>query len=326
MTGPTRRTVGAILALLLTGCGGASETTAPTTSSPEATTTSRAPTTSNDAVAAELDGLVWADSDPSAAPVVVVVDPGAEPRAVRTWEWTAGTSYSMTMAMTTTIDQTVGDMSQVLEMTVEYDVIVEVLTVDERGAVVRSTYAEPNLLVDEPALKQQLEAEFAAVDGLVTYQLSAPSGAVLATAGLDDVPGSEFLPSDLGAVAALLPDAPIGSGAIWESRSTIDSMGVAVAQTTTVTVTDMTDDAISVEMEIVQEIDEAMSSLLGSQVVTFDSTGGGEAVWMLGRGFPASASSWASQEFELSVPVGEETQRVLQRLGLSLIMSTEPLN
>jgi hypothetical protein len=304
---------------------GAPDTTAsPSTTAapPTSTTSSPLPTTSAPPDTGGVGDIAWNYSDPATHPIVTVLDAGAEPRAVRMWTPAAGATFTLTTVTTTAIDQTIGGLNQTLEQTLEIPATIEILAITDEGWIASTTYGDPSIEIEDPAVRAAVEQEIAGIAGLTVHQITAPDGTIVATSGVDGLPGAEFAPTSLSGVAAPLPSEPIGPGAVWEVRGSLESAGFVFEQTTTLTLVDVIDAQLTIDVVIDQALDPESPGLVGIDSFIFESDNSGQGVWDLSRGFPVSASSQGTQTLELSVTVGEDTETLFQATTVSLELRT----
>lgn len=238
--------------LLLTACGGSGDgpgddaTAAP--AAPATTGTHEAPEPSEPEP--EPD-----DAADPVSPQVELLDAGAEPREPLRYTLTPDTSVNGVMVMTYEVTELLIDgeaaAADMPALPMEADLTLAVGAVDDDGADLRFTMNAVRLgEVDLPdADRAQVEAGLEAVTGLTASARMDPRGRV--TEGdfeVPGVPGLEQLGDQLVALAAPLPEEPIGPGAVWRVTQSTVVGGLPLEQVTEVRLVARDDDLLTLEM------------------------------------------------------------------------------
>lgn len=196
-----------------------------------------------DATVADVTATTPTTDPAGAGPAVDVLDDGAEPRARLRMAFAEGAVA--TFRSTTTIDQSVGGASPG-PITTTFDVTTEVLSVEGGRARIRATYADPDVEAAPTAAPDVVagaERGAALLDGAVAELTVDERGHITDATfepGADAGPVGESiidaLLSNLSKLGVVLPDEPVGVGARWVLRSTVDTQGVVTATEQTYTV------------------------------------------------------------------------------------------
>jgi len=309
-----------LLTLLLTASACSSqateeepETSTTTAPSEEQPTSTVATTTSTQVPATTTTTeppIEWDFSPSETPPVVTLLEPGSEPREVRVYSMTKGSLTQTTMRFGLSIAQLVGGISTIdLDTEVDLEMLIEVTDVVPEGYVITSAFGASRVSASDAATEESLNLVYSSLAGTKTTQLTSPTGQVLAVAV--DQQSGDFgdITAGLASSVAPFPVEPIGIGARWEVVGQIETQGIVVVQTSTITLLDIEGSLLTVEMETVQELGPDGMEIPGVEVTdaTLSSLSSGEAVWDLSQPIPGSASSEGVQTLALTLVLdGEE--------------------
>ena len=322
------------LALSAAACtgGGVEEEQTTSTASMATTTTHPTTTTAPQPTTTTTEPPIEWDKSPAESPALVtLIDAGAEPREVRTYTMTKGTVTETTVQFGLSQVQVIDEVPDSnVDIDVSFELTAEVTDVLPEGFVVSSTYGDYRVTSSDRATKTIFDLVYGVLPGSTTLQLVSPSGQVLGVAsdaGVDDLGGlgdvSDVTSAVAGAVAPL-PAEPIGVGAKWQVVSEIEVGDSVFVQTAILTLLEVNDPLLVVEIEIVQELGPEGLVIPGLEAADIDvrlSSGGlGAAVWDLSGPLPVSASSEAMQTLQVMFSFAGEKSTLEQTIVTRLEM------
>ena len=217
------------------------------------TTTEVVTTTTEAATTTVATSIVPVD-----APVVALLDAGAEPRRELRFALSDGTERTVATS-TQTIEQLVQGVSLVPPQPIETISNVSVSrTVVEAGVEVTSeiTGAEIGPATD-PALADFIGSNFAELIGITTTVIVDDRG--LVTAASTDPGADELVVDLLGdslSQSTPLPAESVGVGASWVTETSLQDTGVSGVVRTTWTLSEFTSNGVILDLDVVQEIAE----------------------------------------------------------------------
>ena len=282
----------AAITVTLAACGdgddgddGAASTTAPADPSVTTATSETAPS----------------GPDDGASPYTVTVeDPGREPRQQLRIHVTPGDADRLTQRQETTIEVRAGDQVQSAPSPVtELDITHTVVEVDGDRITAEGTYDDVRVL-DAPgtdpgtvAQVRELLAGFLDATAHTTY--TASGGIIDARIdGLElEGPGAAFvdqlaasITDSAESLSVPFPDEPVGAGARWRVDADVVLAGLPVEVTTTVTLTELTDDRATGTIEQRMRFLPGPVDMFGTaaEVLSGELSGGGSIVWDLAGG------------------------------------------
>jgi len=197
-----------------------------------------------------------------------------------------------------------------------------VLEVTDEGFVVNTTFGAANVEASDPGIQINLESAYRALEGQSFLQLIDPNGAVVATAGVEDIPGADFIGSSnaFSNATSPLPTEPFGIGAVWETTTTLAEGGMVLLQTARFEVVDIDGPLLTLLVVTTQDLGPDGFRIPGVDPedleVVFDTEATGDAVWDLESPLPVSARSETSQAMAATLTLPTGTEQFTQILEL----------
>ncbi len=318
-----------ILALAASACAGeiAEEdtTTTTTTSATEQTTSTSTSTTTTMTLTTTTtteQPIQWDFSPSASPPVITLIDPGGEPREVRAYAMMEGTVAETSMRFRFSIVQLIDGIPSIDATTaVDIQIVAEVTDVVPEGFVITSTFGNYRASASDPATEAALNSVYSELSGTGITQLVSPTGQILAVA-VDEwlVDFSEITTAIAGA-GAPLPTEPIGIGAEWRVDTEIDVQGIALVQTSTITLLDIDGSLLLVVLETTQELGPEGLTIPGLDLTDADASlstvGTGTATWDLSLPIPVSGTTEAVQTMFVALSIAGEESTLNQTITSS---------
>ena len=311
-----RRAAGPLVVLLLlASCGGGDDDgQASSSTAEEATTTTEAPE-------GDLEGAPEVVL-PADAPVVEVIDPGAEPRRELRFEPSVGDKQQLTMRQEQTQTVEVGGVVQSFSTITEMDIAYFIE--DVAGGVIetRVVYEDTRIVEADAAVRGTLEdvmEAFVGTEGRSTFDTRGYLlDAELPDLDLGGIPGAEQfltgLEDQLTALAAPFPDEPVGEGARWTVTTSAEFGGILVADSTfTIELTTADDEEVAAAIDIAMTFSSAGGVL---EVESSDLTGEGTLLWPVD-----GVTALFDQTIEGTVVFTSQGQRVTQTQLQRVVMT-----
>lgn len=281
-----RRTAGVLVGLLLlTACGGDDEGSADgdpaSASAAEGATTTAEETTTTAEQAAEVPL-------PAGAPVVELVDPGAEPRRALRFDPVVGEEQRITLRQEQTQVIEAGGVEQSTSSITELDVAYVVEDVGDGVIRTRAVYEDARIVEADAAARPVLErilGQFVGAEGRTEFDARGyVLDAELPDLDLGGIPGAEQilegLEGQLTSTAVPFPDEPVGAGAVWTVTSSTEFAGILVADTSfTVTLDSVDEEEVVASMVVTMTFSSAGAAL---EVESGELSGSGTTTWPLG--------------------------------------------
>jgi hypothetical protein len=198
--------------------------------------------------------------DPPGAPVVKVIDPGAEPRQLLRYNIARKLDNHMVMEQTMASDMKMGDQRITQKMpTTRWTMDVEVAP-DARGRVItlKTSVASIDVLGGDAAapVVRQLKETYGKFVGLSYTTTSTPRGIALESSGFEGKPATTEAVAQVQQMtrqlSAPLPSEPIGKGAVWEVVSKLPLMGMTIQMKARWTVKSIGPGRVTGEVELNQ--------------------------------------------------------------------------
>ncbi len=247
-------------------------------------------------------------SQPDPDPEVTLLRPGAGPHQPLRFRARTGAGSTIDMTMSMSVQQFVGQTALPVTMiATQYTIATSVtnLTSDgdieyafqyTRAAVVPDPEVPPHIL---ESMQQRLQTLVGLrVTGVISARGLVKSSRVEAPEGMSPdlqqyVTGIEQL---LSHMTAPFPAEPIGVGASWRTKRTVDQGGMTVDQTTVYTLTAWDGEAVEIDVEITESsepqafVNDQMLPGKAAQLVSFSSTGQASLAIRLTGLFPTEAT------------------------------------
>jgi hypothetical protein len=225
----------------------------------------------------ETDG----DDGPTDGPSADLVNAGAEPRTQLRLTFAPGTS--LTFSSSTTVDQTV-DGASPGPITTTYDIVTDVLSVDDGIARIRVSYADVAVDTEataSPEVAAGAEQTAAILEGAnavlaVNERAQVVDADFTAGEGAGSVAESviDSLLSSLTSLSIVLPDEAIGVGGQWVLRSSLEVADVATTTEQTFTVVGIDDTGVDLGFMVTGTFgggSEGTTTATGTMRFSFDS-------------------------------------------------------
>jgi hypothetical protein len=275
-----------------------------------------------------------------AAPLVRLIEPGAEPRTELRYALVEGTKNAMEMAMDMQLALRMGDQpmptTRLPRMLMVLDVTLSNVTPTDGLLVGKLRSATVDVRTpEERTVGNALAPKLARLAGLATTctfdrrgfvhdaKLVAPPD--LAPELADTV---EQMRQSLGAVAVPMPEEPIGIGGSWRVLKRVLAGGIDTVQLSTYTVTARDGDAIVLAAEVAQFAAGrgVANKDVQAQVVRYVSASRGESRLRMSEPFGGSGTAENTSEIEMSMAMGtaEARMTVQATLALSIGPKAEP--
>ncbi|MGD8486906.1 MAG: hypothetical protein PVG27_08655 [Chloroflexota bacterium] len=275
---------------------------------------------------------------PTGGSDVILVDAGAEPRRELRYDWTVGHREHLRSSVTVDMAAVEGGRPvMTMELPVSITVNARVTQVEENGtATVAMTFEDATFGPlsasgtgapgGDAAAAAAFDEAMAAVTPLLgqarAWQVISDRGAVLrSTMDLPEgFPGEvEERMVQASSTVALLPEEPVGVGARWESTGSTMSQGVSLSVTTTMEVTAMEGDDVTLAMSTrLADGTEAVIPTV-NPFDTFEVQGGGTYHLDLGGVFPRQAAVDMDMAMAGDIPDGSgRSTPVVMDIGLAM--------
>ncbi len=340
-----RRRSSLLLALVLSACGGSAPPaespsekappSAPTASAtvsatPSAAAVTPAPAPSSTAPASEDPPL----PTPS-APVVKLVDPGAEPRQPLRYAFSKKPE-TIQMDMRMAMALTMGDVARpkTTMPTIRIRSEIKPVSVDKDGTLTATVETKSvDVLSDAPLPKEiqdKLKKEMSGIVGLKGRTVVTSRGEAK-EASIDvpkDAPPQakkivESLKDSLRDLSLPFPAEPVGKNAKWEVKSVVATQ-LTTAQTTTYVIKELSGKALGLDVTLVQEAPpqklETPPGLPAGATIHVDShkaNGAGSVKIALDRLTPTSTMKLSARS-QTTVTLGSEKQSAVSELEMDL--------
>ncbi len=269
--------------------------TTATTASSTTTVAPRTTTAPTSTTEADDDMPRFEFLDPATFPIVELIEPGSEPRAVRTWMPRVGTVVAMTTMLSSESEQTGGGVDTTSDFEVTIGATTEIVGTTDEGFVARTVFDSAAVSSSDALVEGALESAYAELIGKEVDQLTRPDGAIIAQAGIEELGQGDVLGNGLGGIATPLPAEPIGIGAVWSADQVIGIEGIRLIQLVTTRLVDIQGDQLIIEIEATATLDPDSDT---AGAFTLEGTSTGTATWDLSIGMPVSASSESIQVVE----------------------------
>jgi hypothetical protein len=225
------------LTLALAACSGAGDSSAGSAESLAPASAPPAPAATD----AATDAAEAATDAATGGSAVTLISPGEEPRTELRYEYTDGQRIAATMRQSQSLTQTIdGQAGPTVEYTVLSDLNGEIQT-DGDTFTARTTIENVRLGDGaDPAIEQQLNETFSLLNGVTTVTTTDNRGQIL-DSSVENAEALQAQPMLMQMVESMveqsnisvpLPQEPVGVGARWSSMQEINSLGMAIRQTT----------------------------------------------------------------------------------------------
>lgn len=313
----------AVVPVVLAACGdddgdvGAASTTAPADPAATTATSQAAPS----------------ESDDGASPYTVTLeDPGREPRQRLRIEVAPGDVDRVTQRQETTIEVRAGDQVQSAPSPVtELDLTHTVVEVDGERITAEGTYDDVRVLdspgADPATVAQVRELLSGFLDATAHTTYTARGGIIdVRLDGLElEGPGAAFvdqlaasITDSAESLSVPFPDEPVGAGARWRVDAEVVLAGLPVEVTSTVTLSELTDDRATGSIEQRMRFVPGPVDMFGTaaEVISGELTGGGSIVWDLAGGLTPRSDVSIAGTTVLEVNGMRIEQRQDQRISI----------
>jgi hypothetical protein len=254
------------------------------------------------------------DASPAPAGAAVLLDAGAEPRAELRYAWQPDTAFQLTQDVNQSFELNADGQPSSFDMpTLRF--VVEVTTSEARaeGAIrLDFRYLAAGLAApDEPEVEAAMAEAFEPVLSLSGWAIVDDRGQVL-DGGIE---GAEVLDPSLAStvsdferlgseLANPLPVEPVGVGARWRVTQSIPASGLLLEQTVDYTLTDRTDDRVTLAMESTQDAERGPVEGLGiPSAVLVNLEGSGSGTLSFAPDLPVPTSS-LEMDLQMSLRAG----------------------
>lgn len=273
-------------------------------------------------------------------PVITLLDPGAEPRRALRYRLTEGAREALVMRTNLIIDTTTDGTPA---PTIEYPPVVMNLRLHiaskPSDSEARYTFALASVDVEDapgvlPEVLETMRQHFRAVTGMT-------GSAHVDTRGFNwdarmDLPPDmtpavqqmmDSAAQNMDQVSAPLPEEPVGQGARWELRQTIEQNGVTLQQTTLFELIELDGTRGILTTKISQHADRQPMTLSGApgaaaEMLTLESAGSGRIYFDLDRLVPRSTLDMRS-DYGLRVTTGDTRQTIETHVEMRLEIAAE---
>ncbi len=318
-----------LMALVAAACDSAAPAETTTTTTEATTTTTRAPTTTTTTTqpptttTTTRPPIEWDYLPDDVAPVVEVLDQGAEPRQVIAYDLDVGASETLVLRQSVSTDQQIdGEASFSFSSDTSNEVTATVIDASVEGYTVEVVYG--SWVVHETSGDASaIEAANEALAGSIEYSLISPSGRTVAIDAGDNSAFAQLASS--GTVP--FPTEPMGVGGQWRAVADIASLGLPIQQTTLVTIVGIEGSNVTLEYEVSQAFgDEPLEiPFLDVTSATLDSHGTSSIVVDLKAPPPPPLVASVSLDLELTIVVDGVESTLTQRSDNGLTVTPGPL-
>lgn len=268
-------------------------------------------------------------------PVVTLLDPGAEPRRMLRYRLTPGAEETMVMRTNMTIETKTNDIpAPVVEYpTVAMSLRLRVLDANAPDQA-RYEFSLESVAVDdapgrEPELVATLRQHFQDLAGM-TGSASIDARGFNWNARMEHPRGRDTTPAirqmidsaaqGMERMSAPLPEEPVGQGARWELRQTIEQNGVTLQQRTLFELRELDGQRGVLATQITQRADRQPMSITGmpagaAELLSLDSTGSGRLHFDLDRLAPRSTLTIRS-DYSVRVTSGDAPETIDTRVEM----------
>lgn len=314
--------LGLAMTAALAGCGdekdagseGSSEETSATASTGESDTASESASTDASSATEEPTD--------TATPVVTVVDAGEAPGQLLELELEEGHHETSVMRMRQSM--TISGMPRQDMPEISMTMGTTVVDVTDEGYVSETTYEDVQVEADgQPRdLVRTLDEALSVLEGLTGTMTTAPNGAVLASEF--DIPADadpmmatvlEQMTSQMGQITMPLPEEPVGPGAVWEARSTLEISGVTSNQVATYTLESI--DGEELELAVALEQTMQPGAIAGGEIISGEASTTGSTTVSLHQIAPARSIVDATTEMVMEAMGQEMTMDMVMRMDLT---------
>ena len=190
-----------------------------------------------------LPAIAQDDAAAKPEPRVEIIDPGSDDRQVLRYTPKTGASFTMKMKMQMSMAQSMNGQSMPA-MDMPATNFTARMTVDgvEDGLISYTMRFDEVSVDGDDMMAQQMSAAMSGLEGLTGKGALTTRGLnkSLDFEGLDGMAPqlssqANTMKSSIGDMSALLPEEPIGQGAVWKVITTLDQNGVVMQQTSTYT-------------------------------------------------------------------------------------------
>jgi hypothetical protein len=272
-------------------------------------------------------------------PVITLLDPGAEPRRPLRYRLTEGAREALVMRTNLTIDSTTDGVPTA---TVEYPPMVMHLGLHiaskPSDSQARYTFALESVEVEDapgvrPEILESMRQHFRTVTGMTgsahvdargfnwDARMDRPRDMSPATQQMMDSASQS-----MDQVSAPLPEEPVGQGARWELRQTIEQNGVTLQQTTLFELIEVDGTRGILTTRITQHADRQPMTTSGApgatEMLSLDSSGSGRIYFDLDRLVPRSTLDMRS-DYTLRITSGDTPQTVATHVDMRIEVAAQ---
>jgi len=268
--------------------------------------------------------------------IVELISPGSAPRQILRWKFVKGDRQDMSMTMNMAMGMEMGGRTMPKVQSPPMVIDMQIAIVEELPAGgAKAEFTLVKMAVEPtketpPQLVEPMKAALGMVKDLKgTYTVDARGFVSEATLAAPDTAPPQVrqaldgVKQSMNQMIAPLPEEPVGVGAKWAIRTAVNQGGIKMTQATNMEILEIEGNRVDVKITIEQSAPAQSIAPPGAppgqtvDLVSLESSGGGEATWDLTKTVPSKANVSTSVAMHMRAP-GPDGQKQEMKMAMDM--------